>query len=109
MWTARSTRTRRCRRAQTYSVCTTLTAHDDGRSQLLLRLTGTVPIVYHGATYHIPTDFWIPRAYPREPPIVYVVPTQGMAVRRSEYVEPSGRVWPAYAREWRSKPEVRAC
>ncbi|WFD36983.1 suppressor protein stp22 of temperature-sensitive alpha-factor receptor and arginine permease [Malassezia cuniculi] len=90
--------------------------HDDGRTQLLLRLTGTVPIVFHGAVYHIPTDFWVPREYPRMPPIVYVVPTTGMAIRRSERVEPSGRVWPTYEAEWRRKPEsgdfrelVRAC
>ena len=64
-----------CPRTDVFSACS-LTAHDDGRSQLLLRLTGTVPIEFRGAVYHIPTDFWIPRAYPCEPPVSYTHLTQ---------------------------------
>ena len=56
--------------------------------------------------YYIPTDFWVPQHFPREPPIVYVVPTRDMLVRRSANVDPSGRVTTDYLRAWLRKPEV---
>ena len=62
---------------------------------------------FEGTLYHIPVHVWIPRAYPREPPIVLVAPTPDMMVRRSAHVEPSGRVWAAYIRAWERKFEVR--
>ena len=83
------------------------TAYDDGRSLLLLLLDGTLPVPFEGTLYHSPVHVWIPRAYPREPPIVLVAPTPDMMVRRSAHVEPSGRVWAAYIRAWERKFEVR--
>ncbi|KAK0536433.1 Suppressor protein stp22 of temperature-sensitive alpha-factor receptor and arginine permease [Tilletia horrida] len=80
--------------------------HDDGRSQLLLELAGTVPIDYKRATYHIPVSFWIPHGYPREAPIVYVTPTQTMLVRKGKHVDPNGRVSVAYLDTWARKPEA---
>ncbi|KAJ3857809.1 UEV-domain-containing protein [Lentinula lateritia] len=65
--------------------------YDDGRTHLLLCLHGLLPINYRDATYHIPVDMWIPFNYPRGPPIVYVVPAQGMMVKNSKFVELSGR------------------
>ncbi|KAE9387486.1 UEV-domain-containing protein [Gymnopus androsaceus JB14] len=65
--------------------------YDDGRTHLLLCLHGLLPINYRNSTYHIPIDMWIPFSYPRSAPIVYVVPTQGMMVKNSKYVELSGR------------------
>ncbi|KAE8216563.1 hypothetical protein CF327_g210 [Tilletia walkeri] len=80
--------------------------HDDGRSQLLLELTGTIPIQYKGNTYHIPVSFWIPHGYPREPPIVYVTPTTTMLVRKGKHVDPNGRVSVDYLDVWSRKPEA---
>ncbi|KAJ4486077.1 UEV-domain-containing protein [Lentinula aciculospora] len=65
--------------------------YDDGRTHLLLCLHGLLPINYRNSTYHIPFDMWIPFNYPRGPPIVYVVPAQGMMVKNSKFVELSGR------------------
>ncbi|WFC96965.1 suppressor protein stp22 of temperature-sensitive alpha-factor receptor and arginine permease [Malassezia brasiliensis] len=90
--------------------------YDDGRAALLLVLDGTLPVEYAGTLYYIPVHVWIPRAYADDPPIVYVVPTPAMLVRRSERVDVSGRVSPAYLDDWRRKPEgadlvelLRAC
>ncbi|WFD04337.1 suppressor protein stp22 of temperature-sensitive alpha-factor receptor and arginine permease [Malassezia obtusa] len=79
--------------------------YDDGRAALLLLLDGTLPVEYGGTVYYIPIQVWIPRAYPRDPPIVYVVPTRDMLVRRSRQVDPSGHVVTEYAERWAHKPE----
>lgn len=84
-----------------------LTAYDDGRTVLLLILSGTIPIEYRTATYNIPVDIWIPRQYPREPPITYVRPTNDMLIRKSINVDPSGRVQIEYLQRWERKWEVR--
>lgn len=91
-------------------------AYDDGRAALLLLLDGTLPAEYGGVVYYIPVHIWIPRAYPREAPTVYVMPTKDMLVRRSAYVDPSGRVYAEYMQQWERKPEgadildlLRAC
>ena len=81
-------------------------AYDDGRTQLLLLLSGTIPIQYRGATYNIPMDIWVPRGYPREPPILYVRPTVDMLVRKSKNVDVSGRVGGEYMERWERKWEV---
>ncbi|KAK0546559.1 Suppressor protein stp22 of temperature-sensitive alpha-factor receptor and arginine permease [Tilletia horrida] len=81
--------------------------HDDGRSQLLLEIHGTIPITYKGATYHIPISLWIPHAYPQAQPIVYVTPTAQMLVRKGKHVDPSGRVMHPYLDDqWARKPEA---
>ncbi|PWN54437.1 UEV-domain-containing protein [Violaceomyces palustris] len=79
--------------------------YNDGRTQLLLTLTGTIPINFRGATYNIPVAYWIPREYPREPPMAFVVPTQEMLVRRGKNVDVSGQVSGDYLSRWSSKPE----
>lgn len=66
--------------------------YDDGRTQLLLTLKGTIPIAFRGATYNIPLAIWVPFNYPVEECLFYVVPTSNMLVRPSNKVELSGRV-----------------
>jgi ESCRT-I complex subunit TSG101 len=87
-------------------------AFDDGRTLLLLCLHGTLPITYASARYNVPIAVWLPLDSPRSPPMVYVVPTSGMLVRKGKGVELDGRVneddW-EYLRNWRRKWEVRAC
>lgn len=80
--------------------------YDDGRTQLLLIMSGTIPIQFRNATYNIPVDIWVPRTYPREPPIVYVRPTSTMLVRKGRNVDVSGKVGGDYLQHWEKKWEV---
>ncbi|KAN0064771.1 Suppressor protein stp22 of temperature-sensitive alpha-factor receptor and arginine permease [Thecaphora frezii] len=80
--------------------------YNDGRSRLLVTLAGTIPIQYRANTYNIPVAFWIPKAYPREPPIAYVVPTSDMLVRKGPNVDPSGEILGSYLDGWKTKPEA---
>ncbi len=85
---------------------TEIYTYDDGRTQLLLCLHGTLPITYRAATYNIPVAIWLTLDYPREPPLVYVVPTNDMLVRQSVHVDLSGRCDLQYMRDWRVKSDV---
>ncbi|KAG2368509.1 UEV domain-containing protein [Suillus spraguei] len=80
--------------------------YDDGRTQLLLCLHGVLPISFRGASYNIPIAVWVTREYPRQPPIVYVVPTQDMLVRPSKHVDVSGRCKVEYIQHWEKKSEA---
>lgn len=82
-------------------------AYDDGRTQLLLCLHGLLPITFRASPYNIPIAIWIPRDYPREPPVAYVVPTNDMLVKASRQVDVSGRCTVDYVQQWERKSEVR--
>ncbi|OSD01595.1 UEV-domain-containing protein [Trametes coccinea BRFM310] len=79
--------------------------YDDGRTQLLLCLHGLLPISFRGASYNIPVAVWIPREYPRNPPLAYVVPTSDMLVRPGPDMDTSGRCLIEYLRNWERKCE----
>ncbi|KAI0670462.1 UEV domain-containing protein [Trametes maxima] len=79
--------------------------YDDGRTQLLLCLHGLLPISFRGASYNIPIAVWVPREYPRNPPIAYVVPTSDMLVRAGPDMDISGCCLIAYLRNWERKCE----
>ncbi|KAJ1018195.1 hypothetical protein NDA18_006354 [Ustilago nuda] len=79
---------------------------NDGRTQLLLNLEGTIPVEFRNTTYNIPVAYWIPRGYPREPPMAFVAPTPDMAIRKGPNVDPSGEIGGNYLARWRSKPEA---
>lgn len=85
-------------------------AHDDGRTLLLLALHGTLPITYASNRYNVPLAVWIPLDFPRTPPIVYVVPTSTMLVRKGNGVALDGRVddesEDSYLAGWKRKWEV---
>ncbi|GJJ72057.1 ESCRT-I complex subunit TSG101 [Entomortierella parvispora] len=85
-------------KAETYT-------HDNGRSQLLLSLIGTVPIVYQSATYNIPVAFWLPTSYPSVAPIVFVTPTALMLVKPGKYVDVSGRCYHPYLAYWNNRSD----
>ena len=82
-------------------------AYNDGRAQLLICIHGLIPITYRQSTYNIPIAIWITRDYPREPPIVYVVPTGDMLVKPGNHVDVSGRSNIEYMQNWERKSEVR--
>mmetsp|Transcript_15351 Transcript_15351/g.25028 ORF Transcript_15351/g.25028 Transcript_15351/m.25028 type:complete len:460 (-) Transcript_15351:27-1406(-) len=74
---------------------------NDGTSQTLIVLNGTVPIFYTGTQYNIPMTFWITKDYPLSPPLVYVTPTSTMQVARNhDYVSPDGTVYLPYLNQW---------
>ncbi|KAI0908133.1 UEV domain-containing protein [Ustulina deusta] len=73
---------------------------DHGVSALLLHLSGTIPVVFRGTTYRFPISIWVPHAYPREPPLGYVTPTDTMVVRPGQHVDPQGRVYHPYLVRW---------
>ncbi|KAK6450996.1 hypothetical protein FP744_10007247 [Trichoderma asperellum] len=63
----------------------------NGASSLLIHLTGTIPTLFRGTTYRFPISIWVPHAYPREAPLVYVTPTETMMVRPGQHVDPQGQ------------------
>ncbi|KAH7121319.1 UEV domain-containing protein [Dactylonectria macrodidyma] len=78
----------------------TLLAFSHGANALLLHLTGTLPVNFRGTTYRFPVSIWVPHAYPREPPMVYVVPTEVMMIRPGQHVDPQGLVYHPYLVRW---------
>ncbi|KAJ5161328.1 hypothetical protein N7492_006720 [Penicillium capsulatum] len=74
--------------------------YENGFSALLLHIVGTLPVVFRGTTYRFPVALWIPSSYPREPPMVYVTPTNDMAVRMGQHVTLEGRVYHHYLAHW---------
>ncbi|TPX08080.1 uncharacterized protein E0L32_010280 [Thyridium curvatum] len=72
----------------------------NGASALLLHLSGTIPVLFRGTTYRFPVSLWIPHAYPREAPLVYVTPTETMMVRPGQHVDPQGQVYHPYLVGW---------
>src|SRR4051794_3357567 len=75
-------------------------AFPNGASALLLHLAGTIPVLFRGTTYRFPISLWVPHAYPREPPLVYVTPTETMVVRAGQHVDPQGQVYHPYLVGW---------
>lgn len=75
-------------------------AFENGVSALLLHLVGTLPVNFRGAIYKFPIELWIPTAYPMEPPMVYVTPTQDMVIRVGQHVTLEGRVYHHYLAHW---------
>ncbi|KAK0644095.1 UEV domain-containing protein [Cercophora newfieldiana] len=72
----------------------------NGASALLLHLSGTIPVLFRGTTYRFPISLWVPHAYPREAPLVYVTPTETMVVRPGQHVDPQGQVYHPYLVGW---------
>lgn len=78
----------------------TATAFPNGSSALLVHLTGTLPVNFRGSTYRFPMSIWVPHAYPREAPLIYVTPTATMMVRPGQHVDPQGQVYHPYLVGW---------
>ncbi|WAR53509.1 hypothetical protein PtB15_3B17 [Puccinia triticina] len=79
---------------------------DDGRTALLVSLTGTIPVHYRALRYNIPIAIWLPFEFPGEPPIIYLTPTNDMVIRKGTHVEPGGKCIAGYFDSWQSKPEA---
>lgn len=42
--------------------------------------------------HNIPFELWLPKAYPREAPLLFVTPSAGIGIRSTTLVDPHGRV-----------------
>ncbi|KAL8595359.1 hypothetical protein ACOMHN_020112 [Nucella lapillus] len=74
---------------------------NDGTSQHLVQLGGTIPVSYKGNTYNIPVQLWIMESHPYNPPMVYVRPTSTMQIKSGHYVDMNGKVDMPFLREWK--------
>ncbi|GAA5830468.1 hypothetical protein JCM5353_005856 [Sporobolomyces roseus] len=79
--------------------------YDDGRVELLLSLTGVLPIPIQANVYHCPIVFWLPLDFPSTPPIVFILPSETLAVRKGKNVDAGGRVTVQYIEQWSRKSE----
>ena len=48
-----------------------------------------------------PIQIWVPHAYPREGPLIFVTPTNGIAIRPGQHVSGEGRIFHPYLASWR--------
>ncbi|KAI9795995.1 MAG: hypothetical protein M1833_006571 [Piccolia ochrophora] len=74
--------------------------YETGVSVLLLNVSGTLPVSFRGTVYRFPVSIWIPYAYPRAAPLVYVTPTQDMMIRPGQHVGGEGMVYHPYLAGW---------
>ncbi|RMX54412.1 hypothetical protein pdam_00013890 [Pocillopora damicornis] len=74
--------------------------HNDGREAQLLALDGTLPVLIRGVTYNIPVCVWLQENHPYVPPLVYVKPTNTMAIKPSQFVDSNGKVYHPFLHEW---------
>ena len=67
----------------------------------LIKVPPDVTLRLQGVKYNIPVQVWLPEAYARQPPIMYVVPTSTMIIKPSHsFVDASGVVSSPYVRNW---------
>lgn len=80
--------------------------HENGQSELLLQLSGTLPAVFRGQPFNVPITIWVPHEYPANPPTAFITPPQDLAVRPGNYVDPSGKCYHPYLANWAKYSEV---
>ncbi|KAJ1677571.1 suppressor protein stp22 of temperature-sensitive alpha-factor receptor and arginine permease, partial [Spiromyces aspiralis] len=56
--------------------------------------------MYRGAVFNIPVLAWLPRDFPRVPPLMYVNPTESMFIKTGPHVDKLGRVYHPYLAQW---------
>lgn len=89
------------------SLRTSVYTHENGKSELLVHIFGTIPVIFRGATYNIPISIWVPHQYPKHPPIVFVTPAKDMAIRPGNHVDLSGKCYHPYLANWVNYSDVR--
>ncbi|XP_050539398.1 tumor susceptibility gene 101 protein [Daktulosphaira vitifoliae] len=66
----------------------------------LINLSGTIPVIFKGTTYHIPICIWLMDTHPNNAPICYVKPTVDMRIKMSMYVDHNGKIYLPYLHNW---------
>ncbi|KAK9460966.1 UEV domain-containing protein [Lipomyces oligophaga] len=79
---------------------TSVHTFEDGRSQLLLNLHGTLPASFRSTVYHIPVSIWIPHEFPLQAPFGFVTPTANMNIRPGNHVDTNGKIYHPYLSYW---------
>jgi len=74
--------------------------HDNGHSEELANLTGTIPAYYKGKQYNFPIEMWLLTSFPESAPLVFVRPTSTMSIRQGRHVDANGKVYLPYLNEW---------
>ncbi|GCB76733.1 hypothetical protein scyTo_0017500, partial [Scyliorhinus torazame] len=74
---------------------------NNGSSQELMSLTGTIPVSYRGNMYNIPVCLWLLDTYPYNPPICFVKPTSTMMIKTGKHVDANGKIYLPYLHEWK--------
>eukprot|EP00462_Mataza_sp_D1_P025060 CAMPEP_0175137208 /NCGR_PEP_ID=MMETSP0087-20121206/9691_1 /TAXON_ID=136419 /ORGANISM="Unknown Unknown, Strain D1" /LENGTH=422 /DNA_ID=CAMNT_0016420025 /DNA_START=73 /DNA_END=1341 /DNA_ORIENTATION=+ len=75
--------------------------HNNGVTETMFNLDGTVPIFFRGASYNIPVRIWVTSSYPVNPPMIYVTPVAGMRIKaRHKHVDMHGLVYLPYLNQW---------
>ncbi|VDD82813.1 unnamed protein product [Mesocestoides corti] len=76
-------------------------AFENGQTNQLLCLEGTIPVKYMGNTYNIPLAVYFVHQHPYHPPIAYVRPTSTMQIKAGPNVDTNGKVFLPYLSEWK--------
>lgn len=77
---------------------------NNGDSSNCLVLQGTIAIVFRGKTYQLLLDIFLPRGYPRRPPISYVRLAPNMYLKENHpHVGSDGMVYLPYTHEWNAR------
>ncbi|KAF8251151.1 UEV-domain-containing protein [Wilcoxina mikolae CBS 423.85] len=84
----------------TLSPRTSVYTHENGKSELLVHLFGTLPVIFRGAPYNIPISIYVPHQYPRQPPIAFVTPAKDMMIRPGNHVDLAGKCYHPYLANW---------
>lgn len=72
----------------------------DGRPMELVNLSGTIPVSYRNATYHIPVCIWLMDTHPENAPVCFVKPTPKMKINISHHVDHAGKIYAPYLHDW---------
>jgi ESCRT-I complex subunit TSG101 len=86
-------------------------AHSHSTSQIVLQLSGTIPMSYKGVVYHLPLRLSLPLDYPSCPPAVVLTPTDDMFIMANHpNVAENGTVirTPPFRDSWRPTHMVLA-
>ncbi|XP_037033859.1 tumor susceptibility gene 101 protein [Bradysia coprophila] len=73
---------------------------NDGTSDNLFNINGTIPINYKNNTYNIPICIWLMSTHPSNAPICYVKPTPDMRIKVSRFVDHNGKIYLPYLHDW---------
>ena len=74
----------------------------DGGNRIMVRVSGTIPVLHRGSTYNVPICMFVEHEHPQLPPISFVQPTANMVVHAGRCVDATGRINLPYQQSWRN-------
>eukprot|EP01147_Barroeca_monosierra_P009097 gene9097-1400_t len=72
----------------------------NGEFFYLVYLDGLLPMVYQGHEYSTPIRIWIPKGFPSNCPLPYVVPTATLQIQICDSYDATGQVKGSYLDSW---------